>query len=139
ATNVVVASDAPAVYNAGYLLYQRGATLVAQPFDEGTRTLSGEPRALTSETASGSVLKQTSYDASEAGMLVFATTNGGVKGQQVWFDRSGNVLGTVPQPNGAELLNLALSPDGTQVLGNRMDPSTGNWDIWLVDLRSGTP
>jgi hypothetical protein len=52
-TRAIVASDAPAVYSRGYLLFQRGPTLVAQPFDERSLTLSGEAQAITSEGAPG--------------------------------------------------------------------------------------
>jgi dipeptidyl aminopeptidase/acylaminoacyl peptidase len=138
-TTSVVASDAAAIYTDGHLLFQRGAALVAQPFDEQTLTLSGEPRAITSEAAPGNVLAVAMFDVSRTGMLVYATTNGGVTGQPVWFDRRGNVLGAVPKPDGSELLNFNLSPDGTRVVGTRMDPSTGNWDIWMIDLGSGIP
>jgi Tol biopolymer transport system component len=138
-TTAIVASDAPAVYTRGYLLFQRGATLVAQAFDERSLALIGEPQAITTEAAPGSISGLAFFDVSETGMLVFATTNGGVRGHHVWVDRRGGVLGTVPQLDGAELLNLSLSPDGTRVAGTRMDPSTGNWDIWTVDLQSGVP
>jgi hypothetical protein len=135
----IVESDAPAAYSAGYLLFQRGAALVAQPFDERTLTLSGEPQALTVEAAPGGVVGRANFSASDTGTLVFSTTNGGVRGRQTWLDRRGSVLGTLPQPGGGELLNVEISPDGASVAGTRMDPSTGNWDIWTVDVASATP
>ena len=74
-----------------------------------------------------------------AARLVFATTNGGVRAAQNWVDRHGKLEGSLPGLDGGELLNVALSPDGTRVAGTRMDPATGNWDLWAVDLRSGAP
>jgi hypothetical protein len=138
-TTLVAASDAPGIYAAGHLLFQRGATLVAQPFDPRTLRLSDEPVAVTTEAAPGTFLDWVLFDASETGTLAFVTTNGGVRGHLVWVDRRGNVLGTIAQPGGTELLNPALSPDGTRVAGNRMDRSTGNWDVWVVDVQSGIP
>ena len=133
----IVASDAPAVYSAGYLLFQRGATLVAQRFDERTLTLSGEPQAITTEAAPGSVQTFARFDASETGILAFGTTNGGQRGQANWVDRRGTVVSTLAPPGNSELLNPEVSPDGSRVAGTRMDPATGNWDIWVVDVRSG--
>ncbi len=52
-----------------------------------------------------------------------------------WFDRSGNALGSITQPAGVEYLNPSLSPDGTRLAVNSMDKG-GNWDIWIVDLKS---
>ena len=138
-TRHIVASDAPAVYSAGHLLFQRGATLVAQPFDGRTLTLTGEPQAVTTEAAPGGVVNVAVFDASESGTLTFATTNGGVRAAQNWVDRRGNVLGSLPRLDGAEMLNVAVSPNGTHVAGTRMDPATGNWDVWTVDLRSTAP
>jgi dipeptidyl aminopeptidase/acylaminoacyl peptidase len=138
-TRHIVMSDAPAIYSAGFLLFQRGATLVAQRFDERALTLSGEPQAITTEAAPGGVPQLAGFDASESGTLVFATTNGGVRAAQNWVNRNGNLEGVLPQVDGADMLNLAVSPDGTRVAGTRMDPATGNWDLWLVDLETGVP
>jgi hypothetical protein len=129
-TRQIVASDAPAVYSAGHLLFQRGATLVAQPFDERTLTLSGEPQAITAEAAPGGVVTIAVFDASDDRMLVFSTTNGGVRAVQNWVDRRGSIEGSLPRLDGAELLNVAVSPDGIRVAGTRMDRATGNWDLW---------
>jgi Tol biopolymer transport system component len=38
-----------------------------------------------------------------------------------------------------EYLNPAISPDGGLVAVNRMDPQTGNWDIWIVDVERNVP
>ena len=138
-TRHIVASDTRAIYSAGFLLFQRGATLVAQPFDERTLTLSGEPHAITTETAPGTPVTIAEFDASKSGTLAFVTTNGGVRAAQNWVDRDGKLEGSLPGLDGGELLNVALSPDGTRVAGTRMDPATGNWDLWVVDLRSGAP
>ena len=70
-------------------------------------------------------------------MLAYAATNGGVAGELVWVDRHGDVLGAPIKSGGSEFLNPALSPDGTRVVANRIDPATGNWDIWMSDLASG--
>ena len=37
----------------------------------------------------------------------------------------------------APVINPSLSPDGKMLAANRIDPTTGNWDVWLVDLVSG--
>jgi eukaryotic-like serine/threonine-protein kinase len=136
-TRAIVASDAPAVYSRGYLLFQRGPTLVAQPFDERSLTLSGEAQAITSEGAPGGVAGLARFDVSETGMLALWTTNGGHRGQANWVDRQGDLIRTLSAPADTELLNPEVSPDGLRVAGTRMNPATGNWDIWVVDVRTG--
>jgi eukaryotic-like serine/threonine-protein kinase len=55
----------------------------------------------------------------------------------MWFDRAGKILGSLPPPPDEEYLNPAISPTGELVAVNRMDPGTGHWDIWLVDVIRG--
>jgi hypothetical protein len=136
-SRTIAASDSPAVYAGGYLLFQRGATLLAQPFDERTLTLTGEPRAITNEAAPGNVVSFGRFDVSETGILGLATTNGGQRGQVNWVDRQGQVTRALSLPGHTELLNPEVSPDGARVAGARMDPATGNWDIWIVNVGSG--
>jgi len=52
------------------------------------------------------------------------------------FDREGNVLNRVGDPG--MYRNPSLSPDGKRVAVTRLDPDTGNWDIWTFDLATGT-
>ena len=77
--------------------------------------------------------------ASNTGELAFAASRGGSVGQLTWFDRSGQATGSLPAPPGGEYLNPALSPSGDRVAVNLMDPQSGDWDIWLIDLARGVP
>jgi Tol biopolymer transport system component len=51
------------------------------------------------------------------------------------YDRSGKVLSKVGEPGFYNQPNL--SPDGTRAVAMRVDPRTGNNDIWTIDLASG--
>ncbi|HEY6074376.1 MAG TPA: hypothetical protein VIV15_13545, partial [Anaerolineales bacterium] len=59
------------------------------------------------------------------------------KSQLVWFDRADKKLGVVGAPG--DYSDLSLSPDDKRVAFFRVDPDTGNADIWLMDLASGEP
>ena len=100
-------------------------------------TLTGEARAITNEAAPGNVVAFARFDVSKNGMLAIATTNGGQQGQVNWVDPQGQVARTLTLPEDTELLNPEVSPDGARVAGARMDPATGNWDIWIVNADSG--
>ena len=126
-----------ASYRDGHLLYQRGSDLVAQPLDLSTLRLSGQVRPVAPRVDPGVPVYPTRLSASNTGVIVHAAPKLGVEGILTWFDRTGRNLGTVPQANGAEYLNPSLSPDGKMLAANRIDPTTGNWDVWLVDLVSG--
>ena len=53
----------------------------------------------------------------------------------VWFDRTGNRVGTVDEPDFR--YNVFISPDGKRVASERRDAS-GNYDIWVFDSLRGT-
>ena len=52
------------------------------------------------------------------------------------FDRSGKAVATAGQPGSYVQPNL--SPDGTRAVVMRNDPRSGNQDIWVIDLASGS-
>jgi Tol biopolymer transport system component len=51
------------------------------------------------------------------------------------YDRSGKVLSKVGEPGFYNQANM--SPDGSRAVVMRVDPRSGNNDIWTVDLASG--
>ncbi len=60
---------------------------------------------------------------------------GGVTGRLTWFDRKGNVAGTVGEPG--VYRTLTISPDGSRIAVERTDPQSQNRDIWLVEVANG--
>jgi Tol biopolymer transport system component len=139
-TELIAQADSAAEYStAGYLLFLRGAVLVAQAFDARTLRISGNPTPVAADAASGSLSVFASFSASGADTLAYVRTRGGNDGQLTWFDRSGRELGSIVPPAGSDYLNPSLSPDGTRLAVNNMDPDSGNWDIWVIDLESRIP
>jgi Tol biopolymer transport system component len=51
------------------------------------------------------------------------------------YDRSGKAVGKVGEPGFFNQPNM--SPDGSRAVVMRVDPRTGNQDIWTMDLASG--
>ena len=139
-TTLVARADSAAVFSPeGYVAFLRGTTLVAQKFDPKTFVLAGSAVDIAPDAAPGMLSNAPSFDISGNGILTYLRTRAGYDGKLVWFDRAGNELGSVPQPAGIEHLNPSLSRDGKRLAVNRMDPATGNWDIWTIDLDTGIP
>jgi eukaryotic-like serine/threonine-protein kinase len=131
----------------GYLLFVRGAsaagsagTLMAQPFDLRSLSLTGEAVPIAEQVSSSS------FSVAPTGVLVYlkgsagaasaAGVRGLVQGQLTWFDRNGKSLEAVGEIGSYR--TLALSPDGTRVAFDRADahnPSVRN--IWLYEFTRG--
>ena len=101
-------------------------TLRVQAFDTSRFELTGDPHPV----ADGVV----HYSASSNGVLAYAE-GGTTPFQLTWFDRKGNILGTVGQPGAYP--HPAISPDG-KTLAVPLFESSGRIDLWLYDLQHGT-
>ena len=128
------------MYANGHVLFVRGGVLTAQPFDVDRLEITGEARPIGPQVSSPGVVSGNDipFSVSTNGVLAFRSGNR-VDGQLVWFDREGNEIRRVPQPQTGEYLNPSLSPNGQQIAVNRKDPASGNVDIWLIDMGTGVP
>ena len=134
AASRLIESPFPAKYVApGYLLFIRGTALIAQRLDGPTWAFTGEPMVIARDVAPGYVGGMPSFSASANGVLAFVPSRAGTSGQLTWYGANGRPLGHIQQPPRVEYLNPALSRSGEVIAVNRMDPDTGNWDIWTLD------
>ena len=120
----------------GYLLFVRERTLMAQPFDAGTLKTTGDARPIAEQVGVSALNLYGNFSASLQGVLAYGSGGTGGALQIRWHDRSGKVTGTVGAP--ADIFGPRLSPDGKMVATERLDPSSGNRDIWLHDLARAT-
>jgi len=126
-----------AVYAMGFLRFARGDTLMAQPFDLRTLSLSGNAQPVAEEvTIAGYSSRTATFTASQNGVLVYGTAAANLQTRLQWMDRSGAVLGAIGEA--AEYANVQLSPDNTMIATeiNSSGPPQ-NRDIWIVDARRG--
>jgi Tol biopolymer transport system component/predicted Ser/Thr protein kinase len=117
-------------YAAGYLLYIDGGALLAQPFDPASL----KPSSMPIRVAAG----VSNFSVSENGVLAYraAPPTATTLAQYVWFDRNGKQSATVGDP-GPYAPYWSLSPDGRQAATTRVEPGSGNVDIWILDLERG--
>ena len=128
---LVSAWSSPA-YLTPYLLYVRGETLLAHPFDSARLELSGEPFPVVEKV--GSAISKAHFSVSESGVLAYHIHTS-QDALPVWFDREGNRLGAIGPPAG--YTNLTLSPDDQRLAIDRtVSPFAP--DIWLIGLSQGT-
>jgi Tol biopolymer transport system component len=119
----------------GYILFIRQDTLLAQAFDLRKLELTGAPIRVAAPVATDPRNLGGLFSASRTGTLIYRE-GGRLDRQLTWFNRQGNVLGTIGEP-GYDLI-LSVSPDGTRAAVSELDVQTLDTGIWLVDLSRGT-
>lgn len=122
-----------ATYADGHLLFVRGGSLLAQPFDPATRTLGGEP-VVVAEV--GGYPGSTGPNYTVAGGLIAVRRSGDPGRSLVWYARDGTRLGEVPGQGFWR--NPLLSPDDTRVAAEHDEQQGTGLDIWVLDVARGT-
>jgi Tol biopolymer transport system component/predicted Ser/Thr protein kinase len=117
------------LFAAGHLLFVRQKTLMAQPFDAKSGTLSGEAIPIVANVQEDPGFFTAVFSVSDNGVLAYQEEGGAADQHQfTWFDRAGKKL-PAAGPKG-NLWNPRLSHDGRRLLFAQGDPG----DIWLEDL-----
>jgi len=112
----------------GFLIYERGETLLAQPFDVGSLRLAGEPVPIADHVREGA------FSASDNGVLVYRRqVSGNV--QLAWYSREGKRQQGVGEPG--IYRQIVLSPDERRLAVERADPQNGTQNIWILELSTG--
>ncbi len=120
----------------GDLFYLEQSMLMARRFDAKALRFSGPPVPV-AQNVGTLYAGYGNYSVSPAGVLIYTAGANSIQntpGRLTWYNRSGERLGTVGQP---EIVSTpALSPDGT-----RLAAAVGEYhkqDIWVYDLKRGT-
>jgi Tol biopolymer transport system component len=129
AIQLVPADSAGMYLPAGWLLWVRAGTLVAQRLDVAKAVLTGEPVTLADGVAVDDFGKS-AFSVAATGLVAYRA-GGGSQRQLAWFDRSGTARGAVGDADSSNLLGPRVSPDGRRVVMTRT--VQGNTDLWLLD------
>ena len=123
----LVSVDFNAVYASGFLLWMRGTTLVAQPFDPIHLKLSGEAQPVADPVGRSAITGRVNVAPSTNGLLLYSTSG---SNQLTWLDPEGKPLGTLAEPN--DYVMFRISPDGNRVAAAIGGPTRA--DLWLLDI-----
>jgi eukaryotic-like serine/threonine-protein kinase len=119
----------------GFLLFVRDGTLLARPFEVGSRRWAGEARQIVDRLHYFYGPATAGFSSSQNGVLAYE--QGGVRSRLVWLGRDGREISTVASLE--EVDDLRLSPAGERVAVSVRDPRTGTSDIWIYDLSRNIP
>lgn len=137
ASKFLVNADSFAQYaNPGYVVFARGNTLMTQRFDRKRLTAEGQAmsigQVITSWSSSELVRGEAGF--SVAGHVLVFNPIPPQSGRHVWYERNGKEAGGIANPPAGAYQNPSLSPNGRWLAWHRIDPQSGNWDIWLHDV-----
>src|SRR5262245_35989406 len=131
------ATDSKVHYANGHVLFIRGGTLFAQPFDAGRLRTTADPFPVAEDVGVNSAVARAAFSATDSGVLAYRSNMIGSMTQLAWFDRSGARVALVGQP--AFQIAGMLSPDGLRAAVVVRDPGRPTTDIWIYDVERGTP
>lgn len=132
-TKIIVQASSNVAYAAGYLLFVREQSLMAQLFDPVRFRLSGDAIPLVAQIKYDASFNKSIFSATDNGLLVYQAGVSSIGNRQlVWFDRTGKQLGSVGKPG--EYIDLRISPDGGRVAVALFEPLTRNYDLWLYEM-----
>jgi eukaryotic-like serine/threonine-protein kinase len=113
----------------GYLLFLRGGSLLAQPFDAKSLKLMGNPMSLVQNVISFGPSASACFSVSSNGVLVYQT--GYPLSELRWYDREGHVV-SAARP-AAFRGSVRFSRDGRHVAAGEWSPDNGGIDLWIFD------
>ena len=123
-------------YANGSLLFMRGTTLLAQPFDPAKLALTGDAVVV----AEGVLMNLTfmragAFSVSETGALVYQGPGGTGTARIAWSDRAGNQTAVIDER--LQFRDLSLSPDGTRASVSLANATDNTSDVFIVNASRG--
>jgi eukaryotic-like serine/threonine-protein kinase len=129
---VLVPAVSNAVYASGYILYVRGTTLVAHPFDESALELKGEPTTIAEGVTYDPSINRSMFTVSSNGILVYQTGVEQNGSRLILHDRAGKSVGVASELS--EYYYARFSPDDKRASAYIWDVQSHNADIWIIDF-----
>jgi serine/threonine protein kinase len=133
-TKLLQSDSTNVFFSEGHLLFLRGTTLMAQPFDADRLMLTGEPVPIADEIQTLGSPQSGVFSASKNGVLAYQTGTASNWGQPTWLDHTGKPVAAIGDP--AIHWEINLSPDGRRAAVSIFDQSQTT-DIWLLDVVRG--
>jgi eukaryotic-like serine/threonine-protein kinase len=116
----------------GYLLFRRGTTLMALPFNRERLQAAGEMFPLAQQVATTGNAAHAGFSVLENGTLVYLSGPAVQQQELAFLDRTGKRLGSLGKTG--SFRSVALSPDDRTAAISIRDAQAGTTDIWLADV-----
>jgi Tol biopolymer transport system component len=137
---IIIENGQNAFYSpTGHVVFARGTTIMAAPFDASELAVTGEPVAMIENVRHPNALTAADFALSASGTLIYVPGSGETTARSavVWVDRGGKSLGRAIDEPLDNPRDPALSPDGTRLALTIGAPGQG--ELWSYDLRGRPP
>jgi eukaryotic-like serine/threonine-protein kinase len=123
----------------GHIVFARGTTLMAQPFDVDRLAVTGEPVTVLEGVRNPGANTAADYALSASGTLVYVPGGAAATatGALVWVDRTGRVTAQAVNESVDFPREPRLSPDGRRLVVTAGPFNDG--DLWIYDLGGRPP
>ncbi len=135
---MVLEGESNVQFDRGVLIFSRGGTLMAQPFDVDRLAVGGQAVPIAEQVEfSRAGVPLASFAISATGVLAFEASRSAGQSRLVWFDRTGKRIATLGERAryGSE---VHLSPDGKRAAVVLAD-SGSTRDVWIFDVGRSVP
>jgi Tol biopolymer transport system component len=123
--------------SSGHVLFSRGTTVFALPFDLDSLKAVGQPVPVLSGIAVKLQDGNSQFSVSDSGTLAYISHAALKQVRQLaWVDRTGHVSSLTALRRRFD--QLRLSPNGRQIAVTIRDEQTADADVWVYDLRRDT-
>jgi len=117
----------------GFLLYARGGSLVAQPFDAKRLTFTGEPHLIAEQVVGNLPNHHFEFTVSGNGRLMYRAAS--PESRMTWVDRNGKSVEAFGEAHRFGLFQV--SPDQKRIIVEQLDSDGRGDDLWLIDRIRG--
>jgi serine/threonine protein kinase/Tol biopolymer transport system component len=118
--------------SADHLLFQRGGTIYAQPFDAREGQLTGDVRPIVQGVAYNAANGRAAFSTGGATLVYRPGLANSGEPEMRWYDLDGKVLATITSGLEGVLRNHDVSADGTRVVVQQNETG-GGVDIYVID------
>jgi serine/threonine protein kinase len=132
---LIVNSSSNASYASGYLLFMRGSSVLAQRFDPGDYSLSGDAVTVAEGVINDPGFSLGVFSVSQNGILAYQTGVGLAGARMVVVDRQGKALNYVDDI--IEHFSMRISPDEHRIAMDIFEPRSRTQNLWMYDLVRG--
>jgi serine/threonine protein kinase len=120
-----------------HLIFVRERRLIARPFDEHRLEFTGSERTLAEDVAVTFGGGLGDFSVSANGVLAYRPGAAGPQEDMAWYDRLGNIVGTIGNRRGHPRNIVRISPSGKSAAFTRQ--GLVSQEVWIADVVSGHP